>query len=855
MAAGLGMAAAFEPARWLTVALLAATLVPVTWVLFWGGLSGRERGAGILPTTLVLVALCAGMTLGAMRVDALTRSALAPLTGSSCAGELVVSGPSSSYGGEWDAPARVEWCQVTGEAGGGSVPAARGETVLLEMAAPSGSAGADPGGAAAAAPVEGTRLKVSGTLEAPQGLSASGYDQRSTLRRQGISVVLRLWTSETVGRRGGVAGLIDGLRLRARLHLSQGSNHTYAGLLRGVVLGEKDGVPEEILTAYRRAGTAHMLAVSGLHVGSLAAIALGLAGLLRLPRWAGVAAALAAVGLFVPLTGASPSVVRAATMIALMMAAQLVGRGRERWQVLFLAAFLVLLRNPFSLFSASFQLSFAAVGGLLAFARPLEKGLRWLPSWLASGVSVSLAATIGTAPFALAVFGQTSLAGIAANVVVVPVLPAIMALGLASLVVGFVWLPLAGVLDTLAGVVLAWTVQVSRLCAVFPLLETRHLGMAAAVGLGMAAAIPFVLSLSGRDVPLLRHWAPLRRLRHRTPRSATARRLLVTVVLAGAGALAGLLYPLAGMAWEGVARLLPGNEWPRQVEVRVLDVGQGNAVLVRTPEGHAALVDGGPKGCRLGSQLRALGVRRLDLVVISHPHTDHFAGLLEALGQVEVGTVVDQVRLQEGLGGGTRAPPGGAAGQGGSQRQIAGSGEARSYLSLRHGLQAAGTAYHEAVSGEVLSLDGVELHLLAPACPLVMMATGDDPWAARGSIPPSGDELNAASIVVEVRSGSLGILVPGDAEADVLARYPLGLSEVLVVSHHGSAGAVAEDLLQRVGAGVALVSVGAGNSFGHPAASTMGILMKQGLKVLRTDQRGCISVTFTENGLAVSCSK
>ena len=73
-----------------------------------------------------------------------------------------------------------------------------------------------------------------------------------------------------------------------------------------------------------------------------------------------------------------------------------------------------------------------------------------------------------------------------------------------------------------------------------------------------------------------------------------------------------------------------------------------------------ALVDGGPKGCRLGSQLRALGVRRLDLVVISHPHTDHFAGLLEALGQVEVGTVVDQVRLQEGLGGGTRAPPGGA---------------------------------------------------------------------------------------------------------------------------------------------------------------------------------------------------
>ena len=855
MAVGLGMSAVLEPARGLTVTLLAAALAPTVWVLLRGRPRGRDPGPGILPTALVLLALFAGLTLGTMRVEALTRSALAPLKGSTYAGELVVCGSSSSYPGKWDAPARVESCQVTGEAGAGAVPAALGETVLLEMAIPAGSAGAEQGGQMAAAPVEGTRVKVTGILATPRGPSASGYDQRSSLRRQGISMVLGVQTCDVLGRRGGMAGVIDALRQKSYLHLSQGLDGTYAALLRGAILGVTDGVPEEILVAYRRAGTSHMLAVSGMNVASLAAIALWLVGLLRLPRWAGVLAGLGVVGVFVSLTGASPSVVRAATMISLVMAAGLVGRGRERWQVLFLAALLMLFKNPFSLFSPSFQLSFAAVAGLLAFSRWLERGLQWLPSWLASGVSVSLAATLGTAPIALAVFGQTSLVGVLANVMVVPVLPAVMALGLASLVAGFVWLPLAGALNTLAGLGLSWTVQVSRACAVFPLLETRRLGVAVAAGLGMAAALPFALSLSGRDVRLLGRWALLRRLRRRTPRSASVRRLLVTLVLVCAGVLSGLLSPLAGMAWEGIAQRLPGNAWPRQVEVRVLDVGQGNAVLVRTPEGHAALVDGGPQGCRLGSQLRVLGVRRLDLVVISHPHSDHFAGLLEALGQVDVGIVVDQVRLQEGLGGGTRAPPGGTNGQGGSQRQGGGSREAHSYLSLRDGLKAGGAGYHEAVSGDVLSLDGVELRLLVPARPLEVIATGDDPWAARGSIPPGGDELNAASVVVEVRSGSLGILVPGDAEADVLARYPLGVSEVLLVPHHGSAGAVSEDLLRRVGARAALVSVGAGNSFGHPAASTMGFLERQGLKVVRTDQRGCISVTFTEDGLAVWCPR
>ena len=330
------------------------------------------------------------------------------------------------------------------------------------------------------------------------------------------------------------------------------------------------------------------------------------------------------------------------------------GGGRDQWQVLAFAALVVLALNPFAVFDVGFQLSFAAFVGMLALVGPLERLLhrasrcgprrtwpcRWPPRWGRRRSRCSSSA------------GRRLISPLA-NLLVVPTLPAVTGLGMASVLLGFVWSGLQR--------------------------RARHPGLAAhdrgpswcrrsvraVAGPGRrrpgpgrcsrrprrAAALPAALALSGRAVsPPLGLRLPAVRALGRLAAGAPAAR-------PAAGRRAGRrrrclprwcwaprAYPAAAAGLRSAELLAGGKGWPAQVEVRVLDVGQGNAVLVRTPEHHALLFDGGPAGCDLAGQLRALGVRRLDLVVISHPHADHFAGLLEALDSLEVGTFVDQTR-------------------------------------------------------------------------------------------------------------------------------------------------------------------------------------------------------------------
>ena len=278
-----------------------------------------------------------------------------------------------------------------------------------------------------------------------------------------------------------------------------------------------------------------------------------------------------------------------------------------------------------------------------------------------------------------------------------------------------------------------------------------------------------------------------------------------------------------------------GKGWPAQTEVRVLDVGQGNAVLIRTPDHHAALFDGGPAGCDLAGQLRNLGVKRLDLVVISHPHADHFAGLAEALDSVEIGTFVDRTQI---------VSPGGVAAS-----TSAGGAEARKYLELRGRLAARGCQCLLASSGARLTFDGIGITLYAPARPLVLLE-GGEPWG-QGRAPPSGDELNGGSVVALLDIGGARVLLPGDAEADTLVQYRLPALDVLVVGHHGSRDAVSGSLLDALHPGLAVISVGKDNTFGHPDPSTIALLRAAGETIVRTDESGWVSLKRTDGAMAV----
>jgi competence protein ComEC len=419
---------------------------------------------------------------------------------------------------------------------------------------------------------------------------------------------------------------------------------------------------------------------------------------------------------------------------------------------------------------------------------------------------------------------------------------------MASVLLGFAWTGFSTALDTLASLPMMWTVVVSRLTSLAPVLEKAGSGMAlAALAVG-ALVLPAAFALTGRMVgtpfglPLpffKRSLLWLRRCRPRHRRKAVA--LAVAVVICGV-LLGGAAYPAAVRGVEALRVFGAGRDWPEQVEVRVLDIGQGNAVLVRTPERHSLLFDGGPAGCDLGGQLHGLGVRKLDLVVISHPHADHFAGLAEALGGLTVGTVIDAVDVVPAAGAGITAevPSGSKA-------------EASAYLELRRELAAQGTGYVGAATGYTARVDGVTVRFYAPAKPLAMV-NGAEPWAARGGA-PTGDELNGASLVAMVSVGAVDVLIPGDAEADVLGRYALESAEVLVVPHHGSRGGVSLGLLDRLGAGLAVISVGADNPFGHPDPETISILGGSGLTVLRTDTAGWVCCSLDGDSVVITTER
>jgi len=594
------------------------------------------------------------------------------------------------------------------------------------------------------------------------------------------------------------------VRRRACVDLGRGGRPLYSALLRGVVLGETRDIPQDVLIAFRRSGTAHVLSVSGLHVAGLASLVLGLCAGLRLPRSVSLPVGFGAVALFAGITGGGAPVVRATVMLFLVMLAQAGGRRRDSLHVLALAAAVVLAPNPLVVFSAGFQLSFAAVAGLVLMAQKIQRRLeKVLPGPPASGMAVSLAASIATAPVSLLVFGQASVMGVVANLFVVPVIMPVTALGFASMLAGWVSPRLSAVLDAVAAVPLAWTVSMAQLFSRGPVLAREHVGVAVAMAAGLV----------GSHV--------LRRAAVRRPPSDPARRVVRRTgpALLVLGALAGVVVYGGGVSAErAIADARAARQWPAGVEMRMLDVGEGSAALVRTPGGHAALIDAGPEDAGVPGQLRALGVRRLDLVLISHPHADHFGGLVGLAGSMPIGVLVDAV-VGGGTAGGAEPPP----------------AEAAEYFRLRSLLVAHGTTYRRAEAGQTLRVGPVDIQLLPPSDPL-------DPTTGAWE----GERINAASVAALVRWDDLAILDPGDAEAAELARRHVPSADVLFVPHHGSRAGVTSRLLATIDPALACISVGEGNSFGHPAADTLQALEQAGVPIVRTDRSGWIS--FARNG-------
>ncbi|MEV4688426.1 ComEC/Rec2 family competence protein [Microbacterium sp. LWH3-1.2] len=599
--------------------------------------------------------------------------------------------------------------------------------------------------------------------------------------RPGERAVLEVWASrgvEVLNPPEGIAAVTAGLR-RGLIDALDGLPGEGAGLVPGLAVGDTSVVSPSLDEAMKESSLSHLTAVSGANCALVVGIAFTLAAALGASRGLRVAVGLCALAGFVLLVTPEPSVVRAAAMAAIAMLAVLFGRAGAGMTLLSVAVALLLVLDPWLAASLGFALSVVATGSLLLWARPLATGLaRVLPRPLALALAVPLAAQLACGPLLILIEPTVPVYGVLANLLAGPAAPAATLLGLAAcLSAPLPWLQsgLAG----LAWVPASWIAATATTASALPVDALPWLeGVPGAMALAAAGlAVGLAIALDRRGP-----WA---------------RRLTRTVAVAVVAVLLG-----AGIGTAALATVAGRWTLPADWSVLACDVGQGDAVLLRS-EDAVALVDTGPDPEPLAACLSRAGLDRIDLLVLTHYDLDHIGGL-------------DAVRGRVGM---VLHGPGDAAGR----ATIA-------------SLAAQGARPTEAAAGLSGSLGGARWRVL---------------WPKAGSRAfPSG---NDASIVLDVRGGGIPpILLLGDLSASpqrlLTTTGALDPPYAIVkTAHHGSADQDA-GLYVAAQPSVALVTVGAGNDYGHPRDDALAILDAVGARIERTDRDGAIALWASGTG-------
>ena len=553
-----------------------------------------------------------------------------------------------------------------------------------------------------------------------------------------------------------------------------------SGILLGIVLGDRAGVSRQLADAFAVSGTMHLLAISGFN---MTLVGTGVAFALR-GRAHPIVRAIATVTAIVAysvLVGLGPSVMRAALMASVASCGLASGRRAATANALCVAVTAMLFADPVAITDLGFLLSASATAGLVLWQAPLAERFARLPGALREGLATTLAASIPTLPLVAAAFGRVSVVSPLANLVAVPLFPPLMIAGAATSVVGAVSIDLARPVALLAyGCALALRTVVETFAAL----------PAAAVSVPSGPPTGVALALVLGGIVRLAHLFAQRVRLPAIPRPS------LTLPRAAPIALPVVVLVVA-VAWPGPAP---------EVRVRALDVGQGDAYLVELG-GATMLIDGGPDPARL---LAVLGAslppwhRRIDVLVLTHAHLDHGAGLIAALDRYEIGMTLEPLGLNPG-----------------PLADLWAAGVARSKADRR-----------VVRAGHRITVAGAVISVLSP---------GDDP------------RIDTPSLVLHIQRGRFSALFMGDATDDALADLlldPASLrARLYVPPHHGAATPHAAPLAEAVRPEVALISVGAANRYGHPTPETLAALGRT--PTFRTDRDGTVEVSLDGPGLVV----
>jgi competence protein ComEC len=452
----------------LCTGIAAANVARVPWIGLAGVACAVAAGAAFSEgetrvAALVTALALAGWWWGSVRLDALDHSVLLSQVERAERSRLVVTGPPRRGRFELRLPARV--------LSFGRLDVS--EPVLLEL--PLGRA-----------PPQGALIEALGQITLPRG-PEHGFDERTWLRRHGVHVIFHGDRWRMIGRRGGLGGIADRVRERVGRTVAGRLHGERRAVLLGVLLGDDTGLSEELRVKFRASGLYHLLAVSGQNVALVAGFVLGLVWLLGIPRWLGELGALVGMAAYVLAVGAQPSVLRAGVAGALGSLAWLTARQRDRWYFLLLGAVVLLAWNPYVVFDAGFQLSFAAVIAIFTTVAPLQRALGGypIPPRLAGVVAVSAACGTATAPIAWLQFHAVPLLTVPANALAAPVVIPLLLLGLATVALAPIAPGGAELLAWLNGWCAAYLAGCAKLVGNLPGAQIRS-GRAAAGAAGCA---------------------------------------------------------------------------------------------------------------------------------------------------------------------------------------------------------------------------------------------------------------------------------------------------------------------------------------------------------------------------------
>lgn len=576
-------------------------------------------------------------------------------------------------------------------------------------------------------------------------------------------------------------------------HLGPG-RETSEAVVSAILIGDRAALPDAVTHRLQAAGIYHVIAISGGNIAIVVGVSLAALGpVVRRARGA-LLASVCVVLAYASIVAPSPSVTRAVLTAVTYLGVSALGVRPPPGPVIGLVASLVILADPRTAVDVGAWLSFGATLGILLVAGRLagrgptlvggSGGLRVLG--LATGIfAATIAAEIALIPVQALVFGRVGVAGLAANFVAIPAMAVVQLTGFGVVAAAVVSEPLASLFASVAHLAATTLVGSARIVDIAPALVWRTPPVHVGWGFGYYAA---AVILVGRTWPA---------------RSPAVRRVaLVTWVGCGVVLIGSPVLP-AGGPHDGL-------------HVRLLDVGQGDAVLVRFPTGHTMLVDTGGGAPDVGERvlvpaLWAAGVRTLDWLVITHADLDHIGGASEAAAVFRPSEIWEGVPVKGHV----------------AREQLLGSTEAR------------GAVWRTVTAGHTMRVGAVAIDVLSPPLP---------DWE-RPKV------RNEDSVVLRLRYGQVEFLLTGDAGTEFEAR-PLAVDasarvRVLKVGHHGSRGSSSAPFLARYRPDVALISVGRQNLFSHPSPVVLDRLRGAGAVVFRTDREGALWVKTDGTRLSV----